>query len=110
MLGEKGLVFWCKRNTKLSDQFSVDHTLPGSDLALSTHVERPINPEELVLKTRLLRGKISYDEKDVKVRVKGWTVPQKMAENLLRKWQTTHSAELSVYRERKTGNERTVVT
>jgi len=36
--------------------------------------------------------------------------PQEMAENLLRKWQTTNSVELSVYRERKTGNERTVVT
>ena len=46
----------------------------------------------------------------MKVRVKGWAAPQKMAENLLRNWRTTNSAELSVYRERKTGNERTVVT
>jgi len=33
-----------------------------------------------------------------------------MAENLLRKWQTTNNVELSVYRENKTGSEHTVVT
>ena len=64
----------------------------------------------MVFKTRLRLGKISYDEKDVKLRVEGWTAPQKMAEDLLRKWQTTNNVELSVYRENKTGNERTVVT
>ena len=39
-----------------------------------------------------------------------WTAPQEMAHSLLRKWQTTESAELAVYRHLKTGNERTVVT
>ena len=43
------------------------------------------------------------------VRLEGWTAPQEMAENLLKQWQTTNSAELSVYRENKTGNERTFV-
>ena len=32
-----------------------------------------------------------------------------MADNLLTEWQTINSAELSVYRENKTGKERTVV-
>ena len=101
------MVFWCKGNNKTKRS----HSPPASNRALSTHVERSINPEEftLVLKTRLLRGKISYDEKDVKVRLKGWTAAQKMADNLLREWQTINSAELSVYRENKTGNEGTVV-
>ena len=58
----------------------------------------------------MLRGKISYDEKDVKKRVGEWTAPQEMADSLLRKWQTTESAELAVYRDLKTRNERTVVT
>ena len=58
----------------------------------------------------MLRGKISYDKKDVKKRVGEWTAPQEMAHSLLRKWQTTESAELAVYRHLKTGNERTVVT
>ena len=57
----------------------------------------------------MLRGKISYDEKDVKVRLKGWTAPQNTADILLRECQTINSAELSVYRENKTGKERTVV-
>lgn len=58
----------------------------------------------------MLRGKISYDKKDVKERVGEWTAPQEMAESLFRKWQTAESAELAVYRDLKTGNERTVVT
>ena len=101
------MVFWCKENNKTKRS----HSPPASNLALSTHVERSINPEEftLVLKTRLLRGKISYDEKDVKVRLEGWTAPQKMADNLLTEWETINSAELSVYRENKTGKERTAV-
>ena len=32
-----------------------------------------------------------------------------MADNLLREWQTINSADLSVYRENKTGKQRTVV-
>jgi len=101
LLGEKGSVFWWKGNNKTKrSSFSRSYPLP----------ERPKNPEELVFKTRLLRGKISYDKNDVKVRVKGWTALQNMAENLLRRWQTTERAELTVYRELETGNERTVVT
>ena len=98
LLGEKGSVFWWKGNNK-TKRSSFSRLYPLS--------ERPKNPEELVFKTRLLRGKISFDKKDVKVRVKGWTVPQKMAENLLRNWHTTNSAELAVYRELETRNERT---
>ena len=105
LLGKKGLVLWCKGNNKTKRS----HSLPASNLALLTHVERSINPQELVLKTRLLRGKISYDEKDVKVRLEGWTASWMMADNLLREWQTVNSAELSVYVDNKTGNERTVV-
>ena len=55
----------------------------GSNLALSAHVERSINPEEFA--------------------------PQKMPHNLLTERQTINSAELSVYRENKTGKERTAV-
>ena len=58
----------------------------------------------------MLRGKISYDKKDVKKRVGEWTAPQFMDESLLSEWQTTESAELAVYRDLKTGNERTFVT
>ena len=101
------MVFWGKGNNKTKRS----HSPPASNRAPSTNVERPINPEEftLVFKTRLFRGKISYDEKDVKVRLEGCTAPWMMADNLLREWQTINSAELSVYRGNKTGKERTVV-
>ena len=113
LLGKKGLVFWCKEKNKTKrSSFSRSHSLPARDLAPSTDVERPINPEEftLVFKTRLRLGKISYDKKDVKVWLEGWRAPQEMVENLLTKWHTVNNVELSVYRENKTGNERTVVT
>ena len=101
ILSEKVLVFWCKGNNKTKrSSFIRSQSLP----------ENPKNPEELVLKTRLLRGNISYDKKDVKKRVGEWTVPQFIAESLLRKWQTTESAELAVYTDLKTGNVHTVVT
>ena len=68
-----------------------------------------IKPEKLFLKTHLRHGKISYDEQDVEIRLEGWTAPQEMANNLWRKWYSTDDAELLVYRELNTGNERTVV-
>ena len=66
---------------------------------LSTDVMRLINPKEftLVLKTRLRRGRISY------------RACQEMENNLLRKWQSTSIAELLIFRENKTGKERTLM-
>ena len=76
---------------------------------LSTNVKRPINAKEftLVLKTRLRQERISYDESDV--RLEGWRACQEMENNLLRTWQSTNIAELLVFRESKTGEERTLV-
>ncbi|CAH3179138.1 unnamed protein product, partial [Porites evermanni] len=112
LLGEKGLVFLWKGNNKTKrSSLSRSHSLPASNRVPSTHVERPLNPEEftLVFKTRLRLGNISYDEKDVKVKQEGWTAPQKMVKNLFREWHKISNVELSVYRENKTGDERTVV-
>ena len=66
----------------------------------------PINPDDLtlLLKTRLLHGKISYDEHDVKEREEGWTAPQKMADQLLERWESTIDAELRIYQNTKTGD------
>ena len=71
----------------------------------------PINPEDLtlLLKTRLRHGKISYDAKDVEERKEGWTAPQKMAEQLLERWQSTTNAELRISKNTKTGDHHIVV-
>ena len=42
--------------------------------------------------------------------MKEWKVPQKMADDLFEKWQSTDNTELKIYRENSTGDERTVVT
>ena len=77
----------------------------------SLQAPSPTNPEDLtlLLKTRLRYGKISYDEKDVEQRKKGWTVPQRMADYLLARWQSTINAELYIYLNTKTGDHHTVV-
>ena len=118
LTGEKGLIFWWNRSTKTKRSvFRRSQPLPAPACSiempkkeeLPTHVERPINPEEftLVLKTRLRRGRISYDESDV--RLEGWRACEKMEDNLFRQWQSTNIAELLVFRESKTGEERTLV-
>ena len=77
----------------------------------SSQAAPPINPEDLtlLLKTRLRHGKISYDKKDVEERKKGWTAPQKMADELLVRWQSTINAELRISQNTKTGDHQIVV-
>ena len=71
----------------------------------------PLSSDDLILllKTRLRRGKISYDEHDVKERAEGWTAPQKMVDELLVRWRSTIDAELRIYQNTKTGNHEVVV-
>ena len=77
-----------------------------------TQAASPTNPDDLILllKTRLRHGEISYDEKDVEVRVEGWTAPQKMADELLVKCQSTIDAELLISQNIRTGDHEIVVS
>ena len=101
------------RELNTSNKRTVVNKVKGMNVAgvmqSVTQFSRPKKTEELILKTRLRHGKISYDEQDVEVRLQGWTAAQEMANNLWRKWYSTNDAELLVYRELNTGNERTVV-
>ena len=121
LLDENGLIVWwaenksCLQTKRLS--FDRPESCPVYDGAAKksakkgfpTQVARPTNPEwKLILHTRLRHGRISYDENDVKVMLKGWTAPQKMELDLLANWHSTNMAELLVYREIKAGNECTV--
>ena len=78
--------------------------------SLKGALQRISNSPVLLLATRLRRGRISYEEEGVEQRVEGWTVPEKMAEDLLVKRRSTINAGLKVYRENPTGNLRVVVT
>ena len=64
----------------------------------------------LLLKTRLRRGRISYEAEDVEHMLEGWMAPEKMVQDLLVKWRSTVDAGLKVYRENQAGNLRVVVT
>ena len=91
-----------------SDGRATKSTKIGSGRTQGTSL---INPDDLtlLLKTRLRYGKISYDEKDVEKREKGWTAPQKMADELLMRWQSTIDAELRISQNIKTGDHEIVV-
>ena len=91
-----------------SEDQSTRSTKKGSG---SSQAAPPINPEglALLLKTHLRRGKISYDEKNVEERVERWTAPQKMADQLLVRWQSTDNAELGISLNTKTGDQDIVV-
>lgn len=64
----------------------------------------PVNRDQLVLKTRLRHGKISYEKEDVKHRMERWEAPEAIERNLLQEWRSTANAELLIYREITTGN------
>ena len=63
----------------------------------------------LLLKTRVHRGEISYQEEDVEQRFEGWTAPEYIANDLRKKCQATVVADLQIYQENSTNNYRVVV-
>ena len=68
-----------------------------------------IDPQRftLVLKTRLYRGKISYEKDDVEQQLEGWTAPDEIANDLMKKKPV--NANLQVYQENGRNNYRVVV-
>lgn len=69
----------------------------------------PIDPQKftLLLKTRLCRGKISYEKKHVKHQQEGWRAPDYIADDLMEK--NPIDADLQVYQENNTNSYRVVV-
>jgi len=69
----------------------------------------PLDPQKftLLLKTRLCRGKISYEKKHVKHQQEGWRAPDYIADDLMAK--NPIDADLQVYQENSTNRYRVVV-
>ena len=124
LLGAKGVVLWSKgnqtvphqtQNPKSSkrsfarSQSAPDYCAEKRSMALSK--AHPTNPREytLLLKTRLHRGKISYQKEDVEQRLEGWTAPEYIASDLMKKFHSTVDGDLQIYQENGTNNYDVVV-
>ena len=124
LLGAKGVVLWSKGNQTVPHQiqnprppkrsFVRSQSVPdygAGKRSMAQNEARPIDPQEftLLLKTRLHRGKISYQKEDVEQRLEGWTAPEHIANDLMKKTQSTVDADLQIYQENGTNNYRVVV-
>lgn len=124
LLGDKGVVLWWKGNKTVPHQtqnykrpkrsFDRSQSVPdygAGKRSMAPSEARPIDPREfsLLLKTRLHCGEISYEKEDVEQRLEGWKAPEYIADDLMKKKQSTVDADLLIYQENSTNNYHVVV-
>lgn len=125
LLGAKGVILWWKGNKNVPRQTqnpkppkrspfrsqSVPDDGAGKRSMACKAPLITIDPREftLLLKTRLHRGKISYQKKDVEQQLEGWTTPEYIANDLMEKKQSTVDADLQIYKQNSTNKYHVVV-
>lgn len=125
LLGAKGVILWWKGNKNVPRQTqnpkppkrspfrsqSVPDDGAGKRSMACKAPLITIDPREftLLLKTRLHRGKISYQKKDVEQQLEGWTAPEYIANDLMEKKQSTVNADLQIYKQNSTNKYHVVV-
>lgn len=125
LLGAKGVILWWKGNKNVPRQTqnpkppkrspfrsqSVPDDGAGKRSMACKAPLIAIDPREftLLLKTRLHRGKISYQKKDVEQQLEGWTTPEYIANDLMEKKQSTVNADLQIYKQNSTNKYHVVV-
>lgn len=125
LLGAKGVILWWKGNKNVPRQTqnpkppkrspfrsqSVPDDGAGKRSMACKAPLIAIDPREftLLLKTRLHRGKISYQKKDVEQQLEGWTAPEYIANDLMEKKQSTVDADLQIYKQNSTNKYHVVV-
>ena len=124
LLCAKGVVLWSRGNQTVPRQtqnprppkrfFDRSQSVPDHGTgkrSMALNEARPIDPRKftLLLKTRLHRGKISYQEEDIEQRLEGWTAPEYITDDLMKKNQSTVDADLQIYQENCTNNYHVVV-
>ena len=109
-LGKKARIIWWRETFSPQEPSSRgraplhrSQSLPaGSPKGSADRRTLPMHVEEsLVLKTRLLYGRISYEE--VEKRSGEWTPPKEIVDGLFNKWQSAPNVELLIYEQRETG-------
>ena len=110
ILREKACIIWWRETFSPQEQ-SARHREPlhrsqslpvGSPKGSADRRTLPKHVEEsLVLKTRLLYGRISYEK--VEKWSGEWTPPKEIVDGLFNTWQSVPNAELLIYEQRETG-------
>lgn len=112
-LGKKARISWWRETFSPQEQSSRhraplhrSQSLPaGSPKGSADRRTLPKHVEEsLVLKTRLLYGRISYEE--VEKWSGEWTPPKEIVDGLFNKWQSAPNVELLIYEQRENGETR----
>lgn len=115
LLDDKGFIFWWKGNKpqkqtpKRSWSFGRKRAQKDNNGAAVTVAERKACPDDftLLFKARLRYGEISLQDENEKCDED--ELPPEIKESLRKKWQSTADAELLVFREKTTGDYRTIV-
>ena len=118
LLDDKGVIFWWKGNNPQKQTPKRSWSLrrkraqkdnDGAAATVSETKERHLCPDDftLLFKARLRYGEISLQDENEKFDED--MLPSEIKENLRTKWQSTADAELLVFREKITGDYRTIV-
>lgn len=118
LLDDKGVIFWWKGNNPQKQTPKSSWSLrrkraqkdnDGAAATVSETKERHLCPDDftLLFKARLRYGEISLQDENEKFDED--MLPSEIKENLRIKWQSTADAELLVFREKTTGDYRTIV-
>lgn len=109
-LGKKARIIWWRETFSPQEQSSRrraplhrSQSLPaGSPKGSADRRTLPKHVEEsLILKTRLLYGRISYEE--VEKWSGEWTPPKEIVDDLFNTWKSAPNLELLIYEQRETG-------
>ena len=109
-LGKKARISWWRETFSPQEQSSRhraplhrSQSLPaGSPKGSADRRTLPKHVEEsLILKTRLLYGRISYEE--VEKWSGEWTPPKEIVDDLFNTWKSAPNLELLIYEQRETG-------
>ena len=114
LLDDKGVIWWKgnkpqKQTPKRSWSFGRKRAQKDNNGAAVTVAERKACPDDftLLFKARLRYGEISLQDENEKCDED--ELPPEIKESLRKKWQSTADAELLVFREKTTGDYRTIV-
>ena len=115
ILKKKGVILWWRGKSQENESSSSDAAVaefqyvsfPAMEPSEDQQSDSP--KKELMLKTAIRYGVISYKESDVVERKECWKPPPELESDLLEKWKNVPKAELEIHFEKDSGHLRVVV-
>ena len=115
ILKKKGVILWWRGKRRENESSTSDAAVaecqyvsfPAMEPSEDQLSDTP--KKELMLKTAIRHGVISYKESDVVERKECWKPPPQLESGLLEKWKNVHKAELEIHFEKDSGHLQVVV-